>query len=96
MSAMQEDLEQQQQIDRLASEVSQLKRHLYWVYAALALFMVLSIMPGGILIAIPIIFIGIPGYLFYRFLRSLAARRAWINERLAPRKAYPRRSRRTA
>ena len=85
---MQENSDSQEQIDRLESELSQLKRHLLWVYAALACFVVLSIIPGGTLLALPIIFIGFPLYLVYRLIRGLAVRRAWINERLAPRKPH--------
>ncbi len=87
---MHEDSEQQQ-IERLESELSRLKRHLYWIYAALACFVLLSIIPGGTLLALLILFIGVPSYLLYLFLRGLALRRARINERLASGKPYHKR-----
>lgn len=75
---------------RLRESVSELKAAIFWLGMGFLLLAVLMVVPGLSILTIPFLVIGVPLFLVYRFVRGLAARRARINERLAPRKRYRR------
>lgn len=79
------------EIQSLTNEVANLKSILFWGAIAFAVFVLLVVNPGLVLLAVPFLLIGGCIYGVHRFLRGLVVRRARINERLAPRR--PRRRR---